>query len=238
MKKINFKSQGLTLRGHLFLADKPKDMAFLFLAGWTGKQNTLAAQMLADHGFSAMTFDSAGHDSSEGKLEDYTIADFLDFATDAYDFFKSQLPEGHKIGLIGNSFGGYLAPMLSTRRPVAAISMRVPANYPDADFNDAKAKHFNEDERYSLEEWRVHKATPKDNMALKALADFKGPIQIIRAEKDDSVGAQTVENYVAAAKNNPKLEYIVWKNAPHSIGYDKKLQKEFEDYLLNWANKI
>src|SRR3569833_2976545 len=96
---IEFEAGGLTLRGRLFVADTPKKQAFLFLSGWTGRQNFKAAALLAKHGYTSMTFDSAGHGNSDSDLADYKISEFLDFAIAAYDFFKSKLDPGQNIGL-------------------------------------------------------------------------------------------------------------------------------------------
>ena len=106
----------------------------LFIHGWGGAQDAndvrLARQLVAD-GFHCLTFDLAGHGRSEGRVEDFTVAQYLAQAVAAYDRLAANTP----LYVCGSSFGAYLSLLLSTQRPVAGLGLRVPANYPDEILN-------------------------------------------------------------------------------------------------------
>lgn len=234
---LKFKVDGLTLRGNLYQPEgRVKNFALLFIHGWTGKPNEKAAEFLTEHGYISMTFSLSGHNDSEGNIEDQTRQKSINELIGAYDLLKTMVPKGTEIGIAGNSYGGYLAPLLSKKRQLNFIQMRVPANYKDDGFDEIQLGKGHENREVTV--WRNEPLDWQSSKALKALHDFKGPIQIIEAEFDDAVPHQTVQNYVDAISDKSKLEYILWKDAAHSIGDDQKLQKEYNEMLLSWLEKI
>jgi esterase/lipase len=235
IQPVEINVAGLTLRGNFYQADKPKDLAILFLHGWTGLPNEPAAKMLAQNGFSAMTFSLSGHNNSDGKLEDQTRQKSLQEVLAAYDLFKSKLPADTKIVVAGNSYGGYMAAVLSVERPLAAIHIRVPANYFDETFNKPQEGQGHEDPK--VFEWRHQKLDFNASRSLKALHNFDGPVQIIEAELDDLVPHQTVQNYVDAVKDKSKLDYHFMKGWTHSLGLDPERNRQYQELLLNWLQQ-
>lgn len=234
---IAFNVDGQKLRGRLYRpVGKAKRPAFLFLHGFTGKPNDRAAAIIAENGFYAMTFSLSGHNDSEGKIEDQSRGKSLKETLAAYNFFKSKLPLEVKIAAVGNSYGGYLAPLLSAEKEVGAISMRVPANYPDKGFDEPQIGRGHEDPR--ITRWRNQKLNSDGTKSLKALRDFIGSVQIIEAENDDAVPHQTVQNYVDAVSDKRQLDYRFMKGWPHSLGDHEERNKQFQELLLNWANKV
>ena len=102
------------IRGNFYKpAGDSKKLALLFLHGWTGKPNDGAAKELSGQGFCCLTISFRGHNNSDGRLADITRQKSLDDAIAAYDYLKAKIPEGCGIGVIGNSYGGYQAAMLS-----------------------------------------------------------------------------------------------------------------------------
>jgi esterase/lipase len=230
---IEFKVDGLQLRGNIYLADKPKDLALLFIHGWTGMPNNDAAGVLADNGFSCLTFSLSGHNNSDGRIEDQTRRKSLNEVIAAYDVLKSHLPVNTKIGAVGTSYGSYLAAVLATKRTIACLSMRVPANYLDKDFEEPQAGQGADNAEVT--KWRQQKLDYNATKALRAVHNFKGPIQIIEAELDERVPHQTVQNYVSAVSSENQLDYHFMKGWPHSLGMDKKRNSDYQRILLNWA---
>lgn len=234
---LKFKVGGLTLRGNLY---KPKgdakNLALLFIHGWTGEPNENAAKVLAKNGFWAMTFSLSGHNDSEGKIEEQTRQKSLNELIEAYDLFCSNLPKKIKIGVAGNSYGGYLAPLLAEERSIHFIQMRAPANYKDEGFQEIQIGRGHENGDLMM--WRDQKLRWQDSRALQALHNFKGPVQIIESEFDDAVPHQTVQNYADAVKDKSKLDYHFMKGWPHSLGMHPQRNKQFQKMLINWANKI
>jgi esterase/lipase len=232
-----FQVAGQTLRAKLFEAQEPKELAVLFIHGWTGMPNEAAARKLAENGFSSLTFSLRGHNNSDGKLENVTRDGSLDDAIAAYEFFKTKLPAANKIAVVGSSYGSYLAALLSSNRQVYALSLRVPENYPDENADKPQVPQAPDFGNTSLNEWRKQMANYDSTKSLKAVHDFAGPIQIIEAEKDDIVPHQTVQNYVNAVKDKSKLDYHLMTGWPHSLGDDDQRNRQYQEILLSWLNK-
>ena len=234
---IGFAVDDLTLRGNIYWSGKPKPLATLFLHGWTGAPQDTGAPIMARNGFTCMTFSLSGHNDSDGKLEDQTRAKSLKEVLAAYDFFKSKLPAGTKIAAAGNSYGGYLAALLSAERPLAAIQMRAPANYKDEDFDEPKFLQSGKTSDELLS-WRQKALDASQNLALKALSNFKGSVQIIEAQNDDVVPRQTVQNYVNAIVDKSKLDYRLMKDWPHSMGEDQQRNRQYQKLTLDWLKSL
>lgn len=216
---------------------KAEGLALLFIHGWTGKPNDRAAEVLADNGFCSMTFSMRGHNDSEGKINSLKIAEFLHDAVTAYDYFKKHMPPDIRVAVVGNSFGGYLATLLASLRPVEALSLRVPANYDDSDFNQSKMTRSGSDNPDVLK-WRTRKLGRSENKALNQISRFEGKVQIIEAEKDDVIPHQTIKNYIDAVTEKSNLEYHLMKDWPHSLGDDETRNKQFQQLLVNWVKKV
>ncbi len=230
---IEFQVNGLTLRGNIYNPDQndPK-LALLFLHGWTGRPNEAAAAFLANRGFITMTFSLSGHNNSDGELADQTRQKSLQEVIAAYDLLRARTKA--KIVVAGNSYGGYMSALLTAERPLAAVSLRVPANHPDEHFDD---KQLGQLDDVLKQKWREIPLDYNATSSLKALHNFAGPIQIIEAELDEMVPSQTVKNYVNAVTDKSKLDYHLMKGWPHSLGDSQERQRQFRDILLNWLEQ-
>lgn len=237
-KPIEFKSGNLTLRGDIFAPDTDtKNQAVLFLHGWTGRPNNDAAEFLSQNGYHAMTFSLAGHNNSDGDINTLSRQEALTNALDAYDTFVSLLPEDTKeIILVGNSFGGYLAPLVSAERLVSALSIRVPANYPDEKFDLPQMGQGHADPNVLTWRQQMHRAD--ETKSLRALHGFGGPVQIVEAELDDLVPHKTVQSYAGAVADPELFDYHLMQGWPHSLGSDPERNEAFRALLLNWLNKL
>lgn len=235
MINISFISDGDQIAGNLFRAAKPSKFAFLFIQGWTGHQNIEAAQSLADLGFTSLTYDMRGNGESEGSLSEFSRADFLNDAVIAYDYLKQEVGADVQIGVVGSSFGSYTAVLLSERRPVACLSLRVPANYPDQGFDEPQLQQKYESNDFI--EWRSKKLRYPENHALTALHNFKGRVQIIEAGADEMVPHEVIESYINAVLEAQQLDYSVMKYAPHSL-VNGQLTKKYVHLLTEWARQL
>lgn len=234
MTPIYFTSEGYQLAGNIFAPAKPQPIAFLFIQGWLGYQNLRAAQKLSQLGFTSMTYDMRGNQASEGDITTFSRADFINDSLVAYDYLQKQVPKGTVIGVVGSSFGSYTASLLSTKREVYCLSLRVPASYPDEGFT---APQFPQSHPDSLIAWSKRKVDHADNYAFEALHNFAGNIQIIEAGSDELVGHQAVQNYVDAVRDKTKLSYFVMEGAPHGLANDA-LQAQYEQLLSEWVQSI
>lgn len=236
MSKISFSSNGYMLAGNLFLPVQLKHshLAFLFIQGWTGHQNVHAAQQLANMGYACMTYDMRGNGESEGNLAEFSRADFVSDALNAYDYLKGQVGKEIAIGVVGSSFGSYCAVLMTTERDVHCLSLRVPASYPDEGFDKPQLPHIGSK---ALHVWRQKSLHYSENRAFNALHDFQGQVQIVEAGADEQVAHQAVQNYVDAVRNKQRLSYVVMKNAPHSLVNDE-LQHGYASLLTDWAKSL
>lgn len=233
---VTLNVQGQKVTAKLFKPQgEAKKVAVLFLHGWTGRPNTHAAAFLAEQGYYALTLVFRGHEGSEGDIKTVTAGDSLADAEAAYDYLQQQLPAGVGIVAVGNSYGGYIATLLSTTRELEGLSLRVPATYPDANFSEPKWGRGHDDPAVAT--WRLTAVNPEENRAFRAVHNFKGEVQIIEAGLDAIVPHQAVQNYVAAT-DPARLEYHLMKDWPHSLSDHPQRNQEFKDILISWLTKL
>ncbi|MDO8487243.1 MAG: alpha/beta fold hydrolase [Candidatus Curtissbacteria bacterium] len=236
MQSFTFNSDNLKLDGALFYPPikKVKHPAILFVHGWTSakERSFQYAEALADLGYICLLFDMRGHGTSEGDINASTFKDFLEDVMSAYDYLLGTSgvnPEN--ISSVGSSFGGYLVALLSSKRKVKNLVLRVPADYPNESFNDLKKLYSGDDPE--AVNWRNQSRKSTETYALEALNNFKGDILIIESEKDDTVPHQTIVNYINAVKDKNRLTHIVMKDAPHSLK-EGKFRDEVGRILAKW----
>jgi len=242
MKDINFFVNKKKLKGTIIFPKdtKEKNPAILFIHGWTSERSRSYqyANRLAELGYIIFLFDMSGHGDSEGNINAITTKEFFDDVLAAYDYLI-QINEVDKenINIIGSSFGCYLGSLLTTKRNINRLALRVPADYPDKFFNISKMKTSGITGPEIIS-WRKKVKNSDETFALKAISNFSGDVLIIESEKDKVVFHETIQNYINAIKNKGQLTHIVIKNAPHSIKVGP-FRDETEKILTNWfRNKI
>ncbi|MBI4167452.1 MAG: alpha/beta fold hydrolase [Candidatus Aenigmarchaeota archaeon] len=236
MHNFSFYSENLKLDGTLFYPTEKKNKypAILFVHGWTSerKRSFQYAKALADLGYICLLFDMRGHGTSEGDIDISTIKDFSSDVVAAYDYLSTaESVDPENISVVGSSFGGYLITLLSAKRRVKNLVLRVPADYPNEIFD--KPKKLFGSENIEVVNWRKKAKKPTETYALEALHNFKGNVLVIESEKDDLVPHQTIVNYLKAVKDQSKLTHTLMKNAPHSIK-EGKFRNEVERILIEW----
>src|SRR3989338_3748455 len=236
IRPYTFENDGLRLDGTIFKPpdEKDKHPAILFVHGWTSerKRSFQYAKSLADLGYICLLFDMRGHGTSEGDINKATTKEFLDDVLAAYDYLmKVEGVDKENISAVGSSFGGYLIALLSAKRNVKNLAMRVPADYPNEDFDKTKTTSSHEDE--AIMDWRRQQKQSSKTYALDSLSKFNGNVLIIEAELDDAVPHQVIENYINAVKDKSKLTHVVMKNAPHSIK-EGPFRDEVKKILVAW----
>jgi len=236
MKDIEFTVDGLKLKGNLFYPEKimEKNPAILFVHGWTSekKRSFQYAEALIKLGFIVMVFDMRGHGISEGNINIATPKEFLKDCIAAYDYFSSiKGVDKENISIISSSFGSYLSSMLTSKRKIKNLVLRVPADYSNDTFE--KPKMGNAGENPNVFKWRLIPKKYNETFALQALHDYDGNIIIIESEKDTIVPHPIIQNYIDAVKDKSKLTHIVMKGAPHSIK-PGPFKEEVTRILVRW----
>jgi uncharacterized protein len=209
---------------------------FLFVHGWGGNQDQYLARAreIAALGCICLTFDLRGHARTEPQNGSVTREDNLRDLVAAYDALAGNpAVDRSAIAVIGSSYGGYLAAILTTLRPVRWLGLRVPALYKDEDWAVPK-RRLDKDE---LAAYRRRPVRPEENRALGACAMFAGDVLMVESEHDDIVPHQTIASYRAAFERARSLTYRVIEGADHGLS-DPACQHAYTSLLAKWTTEM
>lgn len=232
-------SHGLKLNATDFHpeSENAKTPAVLFIHGWTSEKarSYQYAEALTKLGYNCFLFDMRGHGTSDGDINSFKIRAFLDDVLIAYDHLADMDNiDKENISAVGSSFGGYLAALLSAKRPLKNLVLRAAADYKNEDFEKLKNTTSHEDE--ATTEWRSQPKDPSETFALEAVHKFGGNILIIQSEFDEAIPVQTTKNFENAVKDKSKMTHVLIKGATHSIK-DGKYKDEVTQILTDWFSK-
>jgi uncharacterized protein len=208
----------------------------LFVHGWGGNQEQYLARAreIAALGCICLTINLRGHGRTEAQRKTITREDSLRDVMAAYDALAHHTAvDDSAIAVVGSSYGGYLAAILSSLRPVRWLALRVPALYKDEDWALPKQQL----KKYDLATYRRGPVSPEENRALGASAAFEGDVLIIESEHDDIVPHAVIENYLAAFKKAHSLTYRVIEGADHALS-EESWQQAYTSHLVNWATEM
>ncbi|MEK0082406.1 alpha/beta hydrolase family protein [Benzoatithermus flavus] len=208
----------------------------LFVHGWGGsqEQDLARARRIAALGCICLTFDLRGHARTEPQHETVTREENLRDVVAAFDVLASHPAVARtSIAVIGTSYGGYLATILTSLRPVRWLALCVPALYKDEDWAVPKRQL----DRTELARYRRGPVSPETNRALRACAAFAGDVLIVEAEHDDLVPHPTIVSYRAAFTQAHSLTYRVIDGADHALS-GKQCQRAYASILVNWATEM
>jgi uncharacterized protein len=209
----------------------------LFVHGWGGsqEQDLERARAAAALGCMCMTFDLRGHAEHRQHSEIVTREDNLRDLLAAYDLLAGMRGvDRSSIGIVGSSYGGYLAAIATSLRKVRWLALRAPALYKDAEWTKPKrALHADAD----LAAFRMREVRAEENRALKACAEFRGDVLIVESEHDVIVPHPVIANYVAAFAQAHSLTSRVIKGADHGLADAESLQA-YAALLTNWITEM
>ncbi|KPY37410.1 MULTISPECIES: alpha/beta hydrolase family protein [Pseudomonas syringae group] len=208
----------------------------LFVHGWGGSQqrDLARAKNITGLGCVCLTFDLRGHERTEGLRAMVSREQSLEDLLAAYDRLVSHPSvDPEAIAVIGTSYGGYLATILSAMRPVKWMALRVPALYWDADWDMPKQ----ELDRDRLAHYRRSAVTAADNRALAACKEFRGDVLLIESERDDYVPHATLMSYRSAFELAHSLTYRLVDGADHALSSDIS-QSVYSSMLTNWISEM
>jgi len=139
-----------------------------------------------------------GYGASEGTP---TEADILEDALAVYDQVHARQPGAH-IVVIGRSLGSAVASYVASKRPVAKLVLVTPF---DSMANVAQSHYPWLPVRWLLQD-RYDQAS--------YLAQYHGPLLIVRAGRDDVVPAASTNQLIASLKSPPQVLHLA--NADHA----------------------
>ncbi|GGE51188.1 permease [Agaricicola taiwanensis] len=208
----------------------------LFLHGWGGSQerDLVRAQGLAALGSICLTFDMRGHAETEGQRDTVTREDNLQDVLAAYDSLISHPQvDSSCIAVVGSSYGGYLAALLTTLRPVRWLALRVPALYRDAQWLTPK-QQLN---RADLNEYRRTFVDPETNRALSGCRKFSGDVLVVESEHDDLVPHLAVASYTSAFIRARSMTFRVIEGADHALT-EERHRRAYDALLTRWVREM
>lgn len=209
----------------------------LFVHGWGGSQEQYLARAreIAALGCICLTFDLRGHGSTQPQHETVSRESNLRDVLAAYDVLTShRLIDPAAIAVVGSSYGGYLASILTTLRPVKWLTLRVPALYMDSDWEMPKRQlHRDQD----LHTYRHSVVPVADNRALRACAAFRGDVLLVESEFDRIIPHAVIASYRHACVESRSLTYRVIHGADHGLT-DEASQRAYTALLVNWLTEM
>lgn len=209
----------------------------LFVHGWGGnkEQYITRAREVAALGCICLTFDLRGHARTHEQKQSVTRDENLHDVLAAYDaLIRQRGVDKSAIAVVGSSYGGYLASIVTELRSVRWLALRVPALYKDSEWAVPKEKLRKLQE---LEAYRRVPQQPEDSRALRACARFKGHVLIVESENDTIIPPEVIHSYRSAFAETSSLTHQVMTGADHALSTDES-QSAYTGLLVRWLGGL
>lgn len=209
----------------------------LFVHGWgaTQQQYLARARDVAALGCVCLTLDLSGHARTQAQHETVSRERNLRDVLGGYEILAAHPQvDPESIAVVGSSYGGYLAAVLTETRNVRWLGLRVPALYRDAGWELPKLQLHREQD---LVTYRRSFVPAAENRALRACARFRGDVLIVESERDDIVPPPVIASYRAACTQAHSLTYRCIRGADHALASDAS-QREYTSLLVQWFTEM
>lgn len=227
-EEISFKNEkaGNTLSGTLTLPKKEGNFPAVILVSGSGAQNRdeellghkpflVLADYLTKNGIAVLRYDDRGVGKSTGDFENSTTKDFATDTEAAFQYLKTRKDINKtKIGIIGHSEGGIIAPMVAAKNPdVAFIVLMAGVAIPG-------------DELMMLQNYMIGKVNGMPEEELTKLGNInRQTYDIIKKETDLTV----MRNKLQESFNSEMKPLLISKGIP---------QADVTQYLDAQANEL
>jgi len=209
----------------------------LFVHGWGGDQRQYVARAreLTALGCVCLTFDLRGHAQTHAQYDSVSREDNTRDLLAAYDFLAAlRNVDSDSIAVVGSSYGGYLAALLTALRPVKWLALRVPALYKDSEWRMPKLQLRREQ---ALEKYRLQPVNPDQSNALRVCSEFTGDVLIVESEHDALVPHQVIVNYREACVKARSLTYRLIEGADHGLS-NETWHRAYTSLLVSWFTEV
>jgi uncharacterized protein len=207
--------------------------AVLFAHGWGGSQrrDVFKARMLAALGCVCLTFNLRGHGGTKRARERVTRLDSLRDVLCGYDALAAQDGvDPERVGIVGSSYGAYIAVLATAERKVRWLALRAPAIYKDDGFDQPKPR-LNLDA--DLRRYRESVLGPADNRVLRTASRFDGDVLVVQSADDGVIPHQVVQNYLGAFSAARSVTHRVIPGADHGLARDS-WRRTYGRILRDW----
>lgn len=137
-----------------------------------------------------------------------------------------------RLGLLGFSYGGYMATFLAMAKPVRFLALRSPALYPDADWNQPKE----ELDQPTLRAYRTQLLAPDQNRSLWCCKHFRGDVLLIDSEQDEVIPPEVITSYERAFRRARSMTRHTLAGADHQLS-SPAAQREYQAVLVQWLGR-
>jgi uncharacterized protein len=233
-EKVEFKSGKETLRGSLFIPNGKGPFPGVVFYHGRGSNRGNYLQMgrsLIKNGIASLAFDFGGCGKSDGVFKNQTHRMGIKDAEAGLKFILSQNVDKKRIGLLGSSFGGYCAAMLTKNHHyLKSIILRVPSSYDDSMLDSTVSAASEENFFGNKKNWIF-------SSSYKSISEFKGSLLVVESENDEIIFPEAVEKYFQDAVKSTNKKFVIQKNAKHSIHNNPVAKKEFNKLVKLWFSE-
>ena len=231
VKECTFSSGGERIDGTIYFPEgKGKFPGVVIYHGLGSRKDryTDRAQVLAKNGIVTLNFSFRGCGKSGGDFKVQTVRNGMQDALSGFYHLTSYTEiDKEKIGVYGGSCGGYLAALITEKRPVKSLILSAPAIYKD-EWWDRSAESI----AYETSEYR-HSGENFNTKAITAIKNYPGSLLVIKHEKDEVIPERVTNAYFNQATSVQKKKMHVIKNAKHSL-HDQKFRNESNKITAEW----
>lgn len=160
-------------------------------------------------------------DSLDAVLEDYmNLADVRGIARS-------------RMGLVGFSYGGYIATFVAAAKPVGFMALRSPALYPDSGWDAPKEAL----DKPTLRAYRSQLLGPSQNRSLRCCTRFRGDVLLIGSENDEVIPHQVIDSYERAFTSARSVVRHTLAGADHALSAPAA-RREYHQVLVQWLRRV
>jgi len=230
----------INLAGTLTLPNKDGKFPVVILIAGSGPNNRdenilghkpflVLSDFVTKSNMAVMRYDKRGIGQSKGKYSTATTADFASDVKAAINYLKTRKEiDAQKIGLIGHSEGGIIAPMVAANNKDVAFIILLAGT------------GISGDELLVLQSEMIQRASKVDESTIKKVVDFnKGAYAIVRKENNAAVLNEKLNAYfVEKLKADSTLKPQGMSDADFIKPNVASLSSPWMKYFLNYNPEI
>lgn len=239
MKPVRIPMEDAHITGTLIPSHPPAHPSpgVLFVHGWGASEHHYlpVARHIARLGCVCLTISLRGHDTTKARQDVVSRADSLEDVLAAYDVLAGQPGvDRRRMGVVGSSYGGYLAAILASRRDVRWLTLRAPALYKDEGFNEPK-RQANADPE--LAAFRRRRVAPEESVALRSASRFHGDVLLVQSENDTTIPAPVLLSYRDAFQAAHSVTHVVIPGVDHGLSRPS-WRRQYDALLVQWFKAV